>query len=136
MGEPTDSTHQVKLTALNCRAGQIRVNLRPLSLKNMTLSKELPCMSESLRNFRSTGSEPLGRQKLVIKPGSAADCLSCGDAWLYWLDPTHWLEAGWSQTRAVVIGSVILAVITFILLSYKVGTLCCCCCSCARQKKK
>jgi len=127
---PSNSTHQVKLTATECRAGQVKVSLRPLSLQKLSVTKHLPCVAESMRTFRSTPD-----LTLPVEASSVVDCLSCGSAWLHWLDPGHWLETGWPQTRVVIV--VTMAVITFIilLLVCKLLRWTCKCFGCSSSKK-
>ena len=50
---PSNATRQVKLSAIQCRAGQVRVSLRPLSLQNLTITKHLPCVMENMRTRRN-----------------------------------------------------------------------------------
>ena len=89
---PGNSSHQVKLTATECRAGQVRVSLKPLSRHNRTVTRDLPCISHNMRTFRHTLS-----QRLPAPPGPQdTDCLSCAQAWLHWLNPAHWPAKRWT----------------------------------------
>ena len=88
---PGNSSHQVKLTATECRDTEVTVSLKPLSSHNKTVSKRLPCVSHTMRTFRQTLS-----QRLPAPPVQAdTECLSCLQAWLHWLDPAHWLDNIW-----------------------------------------
>ena len=82
---PGNSSHQVKLTATECREGEVVVSLKPLSRHNKTVTKAVPCISHNMRTFRQTLS-----QRLPAPARSPdTDCISCLQSWLHWLDPAH-----------------------------------------------
>ena len=127
---PSNSTQQVKLTATQCRAGQVRVSLRPLSLHNVSITKQLPCVAETMRSFRSVS----GR----IQPAEldqVEDCISCGRAWLHWLDPHHWLETAWPQSRVVITTTMAVIGILIILITCKFVRDLLRCCGCRSSKR-
>ena len=120
--QSSNSTHTVKLTATECLANQVTVTLRPLSLDNLTISKQIPCMAENMRMFRSTAGpvQP-------VDGGQGVDCLSCSGAWLHWLDPQQWLDTVWPQTRVVIVVTMVCLGIILSLLLCKVTRLLCQC---------
>ena len=130
--QPGNSSHQVKLSATECRAGQVEVSLKPLSEHNRTITKSLPCVSHNMRTFRSTPS-----QKLHLDSGTlVGDCgLGCVSSWLYWLDPAHWMDSIWPQSRIIIF--IVFLVILLIILSIvcKMILAVCKCCGCRRTKK-
>ena len=98
--------------------------LQPLTATHLTITKQLPCVTESLRTFRST-QERAGRVEAELL---REDCLSCSSSWLHWLDPAHWLEQSWSQTRVVISVCAGLAALLVLLLACKLlRTISCCC---------
>ena len=127
---PSNLTRQVKLSATNCRAGQVRVTLRPLSLRNESITKLLPCVAQNLRSFRSTPD-----MKWPVGASAVADCLSCGSAWLHWLHPGHWLETAWPQTRVVIVLTMAVMGILLIIVTCKCVRGVCKCCGCSYRKK-
>lgn len=127
----SNSSHQIKLGAMECLSGQVTVKVRPLSLKKLTLTKQLPCVMEGMRRFTNSDKHlseglPWQQQGISIVAGSASDCLSCGAAWLQWLDPEHWMEAGWSSTRAVIAFCMVLSILMFLFMLTKVIRCFCC----------
>jgi len=128
---PGNSSHQIKLSSLTqCKAGQVTVALRPLSVTNLTISKLLPCVTESLRTFRSA-EERIERGDTEVMSGRLKDCLSCTAAWIHWLDPGHWMEETWNQTRIVISVCTALSFLFLVLLVCKcIRTVCGCagCC--------
>ena len=123
--QSSNSTHQVKLTATECLASQVTVTLRPLSLDNLTISKQIPCMAEDMRMFRSTDGTV---QPVDGGPGVVADCISCSGAWLHWLDPQQWLDTVWPQTRIVIVVTMVcLGIILAVFLCKVIRLLCQCC---------
>ena len=135
---PGNSSHQLKLTAVApCSRGQVRVSLKPLGGEGeaAVITKLLPCVSHSMRTFRSTASHPLTIPDTAAAAG-ARDCgVTCVSSWLYWLDPGHWLDTIWPQSRILI--SVILLVIIIIILTLvcKIMLAICKCCGCRRKKK-
>ena len=127
---PSNTTRQVKLSATTCRAGQVRVSLSPLSLHNVSITKHLPCMAENLRTFRSAPDSKEPRQA-----NSVEDCLSCGTAWLHWLDPDNWLDTSWPQARIVILLTMAVMGIIAILITCKLVRSICRCCGCVANKK-
>ena len=127
---PSNLTRQVKLSATHCRAGQVRVTLRPLSLRNESITKLLPCVAQNLRSFRSTPDNawPVGAS-------AVADCLSCGSAWLHWLHPGHWLETAWPQTRVVIVLTMAVMGILIIIITCKSVREFLKCCGCSSSKR-
>jgi len=125
---PSNSSHQIQLSSLTqCRAGQVTVSLRPLAATSLTIRKKLPCVTESLRTFRSA-REREGRAHAEIRSGDFADCLSCSASWAHWLDPSHWLDSAWPKARIVIAGcSIVLVLVLLILVSKCIRSLCCCC---------
>ena len=110
----SNSTHQVKLTSIECLANEVTITLRPLSFKNGTISKKIPCIYESIRSFRFS---PGSRQPVDGGPGAVPDCISCGTAWLHWLDPQQWMDTVWPQTRVVILVTMIsLGIIIMVIL--------------------
>ena len=118
--QPGNSSHQVKLSATECRAGQVEVSLKPLSEHNRTITKSLPCVSHNMRTFRSTPS-----QKLNLDSGTlVGDCgLGCLSSWLYWLDPAHWMDNFWPQSRIIIFTIVC---VIFIIIIIIISKTCCC----------
>ena len=128
---PGNSTHQVKLTATECRGGEVRVSLRPLSSHNRTVSRAVPCISHNMRTFRQTLS-----QRLPAPPGPpSTDCVTCVQAWLHWLDPAHWLDNIWPQSRVVIVSITLLAVIILLVIVCRLLLSVCRCCGCVSRKK-
>jgi hypothetical protein len=127
---PSNSTHKVKLTATQCRAGQVMVSLRPLSLQNVTITKHLPCMAENIRTIRSNPDI-----KRPVEASAVTDCISCGSAWLHWLDPGHWLETAWPQARVVIMVTIAVMGMLVIIMVGKLVRGVCKCCGCASSKK-
>ena len=127
---PSNFTRQVKLTATQCRAGQVRVSLRPLSLHNVTITKLLPCVTENMRTFRSTPD-----MARPVEASARADCLSCSSAWLHWLDPGHWLETAWPQTRVVIVVTMAVMGILLIIITCKSVREFLKCCGCSSSKR-
>ena len=117
-GSSLNSTHHLQLSTIECRAGQIIVTLRPHLLsheksKNSSITKKLPCLSESMRSFRSA---PSHRVPLNVTP--VQDCLSCSHSWLYWLSPQNWLDAQWPRTRMIITATVATIIIINQILNY------------------
>ena len=127
---PSNVTRQVKLSAIQCRAGQVRVSLRPLSLKNVTITKHLPCVTENMRTFRSTPDI-----RRPVEASAITDCLSCGSAWLHWLDPGHWLETAWPQARVVIVVTMAVMGMLVIFMACKLVGCVVKCCGCTSAKK-
>ena len=115
---PSNLTRHIKLTATECLGNEVTVSLRPLSPKNQTISKKIPCLYENMRSFRSSvgNTNNVGSVK-----GSIPDCLSCGSSWLHWLDPEHWMETVWPQTRVVILVTMVFMVIILIVVLWKVA---------------
>ena len=124
---PSNVTRQVKVTAVECRAGQVLVNLRPLRHSHLTISKQLPCISETLRSFRSTSFS-----KLLVSDRSSLslDCLSCGRVWLYWLNPDTWLDPTWPQARLVILATMFCIALVILAIMCRLTALICRCCGC------
>ena len=128
---PGNSSHQVKLTATECEASEVTVSLKPLSSHNKTVSKRLPCISHNMRTFRQTLS-----QRLPAPPVQAdTDCLSCLQAWLYWLNPAHWLDNIWPQSRVVILTITLVLAIILIIIVCRILLSLCRCCGCVNKKK-
>lgn len=54
---------QILLSSLTrCRAGQVRVSLQPLGGSQYSVEKLLPCVTESLRTFRSVLERPAAEE--------------------------------------------------------------------------
>ena len=122
----SNTTHQVKLTATDCLANQVTVTLRSESIENKTITKQIPCISENMRTFHAKSG--------TFKPidtglGLVADCLSCSDSWLHWLDPQQWMDTFWPHTRVVILITMISLGIILTLLLCKVTRLFCQCCT-------
>ena len=126
----SNTTRQVKLSATTCRAGQVMVTLSPLSLHNVSITKYLPCMAENMRTFRSA-PDMMG----PVQATKVEDCLSCGSAWLHWVDPDNWLETSWPQTRIVILVTMVVMGILVILTTCKLVRIICKCCGCTASKK-
>ena len=92
-------TQHVKLTTMECENNQVTITLSTVSLVNNSMVKKIPCLYQNMRSFTQFSATPL-------QPGdggAGVDCLSCGSSWLHWLDPQHWMETVWPQTRVVVL---------------------------------
>ena len=121
--QQSNSSHQVRLSATECRNGEIEVSLKPLSNHNQTITKHLPCISHNMRTFRSTPT-----QMLTIsgdQPWSDQCGLSCVSSWLYWLDPGHWMINVWPQSRVFIM---IIVIIVFLVILFLIIRICSCCC--------
>ena len=114
---------------------QIEVSLKPLSNHNKTITKQLPCISHNMRTFRASPAH-----QLTINTDSHWSSDTCGlhciSSWLYWLDPGHWMENIWPQSRIVIF--IILLVIFIIVLSIIIRMIYAVlkCCGCCVTKKK
>lgn len=122
---PQNSSHQILLSSLTrCRAGQVRVSLQPLGGSQYSVEKLLPCVTESLRTFRSVLERPAAQEVAA----SQKACLACSTAWLHWLDPGHWLDTGWPHARVVISVCTGVALLLLLLLLWKcLKSLCWCC---------
>ena len=128
---PGNSSHQVKLTATECREGEVVVSLKPLSRHNKTVTKAVPCISHNMRTFRQTLS-----QRLPAPARSPdTDCISCLQSWLHWLDPAHWLDNIWPQSRIVIVTITLFSVIIILLIILRFLLSICRCCGCVSRKK-
>ena len=66
---------------------------------------------------------------------SSRDCgLSCAASWLYWLEPAHWLDTVWPQSRVLIL--VILLLGAIIVLSVIARTCCCAARLCSKGKDR
>ena len=135
---PGNSSHQLKLTAVApCSRGQVRVSLKPLGGEGeaAVITKLLPCVSHSMRTFRSTASHPLTIPDTAAAAG-ARDCgVTCVSSWLYWLDPGHWLDTIWPQSRILISVILLVIIIIILILVCKMMLAICKCCGCRRKKK-
>ena len=83
------------------------------------------------RTFRSSSNI---RHDSATSDLTSRDCgLTCSAAWLYWLDPGHWLDTVWPQSRVLIL--VILIIIAVILLSVVIKTCCCVSKLCLKERK-
>ena len=116
-------SHQVSVSPTECSNGQVMVTVRPMSLTNLTITKQLPCISHNMRTFRSTPT-----QMLTIsgdQPWSDQCGLTCVSSWLYWLDPAHWMQNVWPQSRVFIM---IILIIVFLAMLFIIFRICSCCC--------
>ena len=134
--QPSNSSHQVRLSARSpCHRGQVEVSLKPLNSHNSTISKMLPCVVHDMRTFRSKASRSLSLPS-ASDPASVTECgLGCVSSWLYWLDPAHWLDTIWPQSRIVIFVIIVVILIVILSLLMKILLSLCNFCGC-RQKKK
>ena len=113
------------------------MSLNPLSEHNSTITKHLPCVSHGMRTFSSTSSNKM----TISRNFSVKDCglgiyfwkrhqtlkiqciQGCLHSWTYWLHPDHWMESVWSQTRLLILCTVLLLLIIILGLFSK---FCCC----------
>ena len=132
----SNSSHQVRLSARSpCRGGQVEVSLKPLSAHNSSISKQLPCVSHNMRTFRSTASRSLSLPS-ASDPASVTECgLACVSSWLYWLDPAHWLDTIWPQSRVVIFIIILVILIVILSILTKMFLALCNFCVCRRKKK-
>ena len=124
---PSNTSRQVKLIVTECFKSSLRVILRPLSHQRRAITKDLPCLAQNLRIFRSTPD-----MRRTVEAREETDCLCCGSAWLHWIDPDHWLETAWPQTRVVIM--VTMAGMG-IIISLMACSLCKYICNCLNQPK-
>ena len=113
--------------------GQVMVTMRPMSLTNLTVNKQLPCISQNMRTFRSTPT-----QMLTIsgdQPWSDQCGLTCVSSWLYWLDPGHWMQNFWPQTRIVIFIIILVVLIISLSIVCKMILAVCKCCGCVTKKR-
>ena len=100
---PSNITRQVKLIVTNCISGSLSINLRPQSTLSQGITKSLSCRSDHMQRFQSSPG-----MAIPVGTSSGLDCVGCESSWLYWLDPGHWLETAWPQTRVVIITIMVL----------------------------
>ena len=151
---PANSSHTLRLGARSpCAGGEVRVSLRPLSSLSEagTITKTLPCVTMNMRYtpsylvdqkircymktqlFRTFRSADI-RHDTAASDLASRDCgLACSASWLYWLDPGHWLDSVWPQTRVLILATLIISAV--ILLSIIIRTCCCVAKLCSKKKK-
>ena len=134
--QPSNSSHQVRLSARSpCHRGQVEVSLKPLNSHNSTISKMLPCVVHDMRTFRSKASRSLYLPS-ASDPASVTECgLGCVSSWLYWLDPAHWLDTIWPQSRIVIFVIILVILIVILSLLMKILLSLCNFCGCRKKKK-
>ena len=82
------------------------------------------------RTFRSADI----RHDSAASDLTSRDCgLICSASWLYWLDPGHWLDSVWPQTRVLILATLIISAV--ILLSVIIRTCCCVAKLCSKKRK-
>ena len=123
LSSPVNTTRRVRLTGLDCDNGLVTVSLRPLGQPDRSLTRELPCVAENLRMWRSVINSSVPVAGVVD-----TSCLHCQAAWLYWLDPSHWLDTGWSTVRALALVITLIVPIIALVILCKICKLCCKCC--------
>ena len=83
------------------------------------------------RTFRSASDI---RHDSATSDLASRDCgLACPASWLYWLDPGHWLDTVWPQTRVLILATIILGAV--IILSVIIRTCCCVAKLCSKKRK-
>ena len=120
---PGNYSKQVKLSAMECTVNQINVTLHPVSLKNESIVRTVPCMFETLRTFLTSNKHPY----TLTGQDSIPDCLGCSSTWLHWLNPDQWLNSMWPQARIIITVIMSVVVIITIFLIWRVwGKICKC----------
>ena len=133
-GAPSVFNHQIKLLSVSCFLGALDVTLWPESGKNLSISKMVPCRMDNIRTFHSDFDKSSS-----IEVKALYDCLVCTTSWMYWLDPSHWLEASWPQTRLIILLIMITFGVFFLALIchlFKLFTSCFCRPICMKESVK
>ena len=90
--------------------------------------------SSNENNFRTFRSASKIRHDSVASDLISRDCgLTCSASWLYWLDPGHWLDTVWPQSRVLILVILILGAV--IILSVIIRTCCCVTKLCSNKRK-
>ena len=150
---PANSSHTLRLGARSpCAGGEVRVSLRPLTSLGEagTVTKTLPCVTMNMRSgftfhidrikssdeqcYRTFRSASDIRHDSATSDLASRDCgLACPASWLYWLDPGHWLDTVWPQTRVLILATIILGAV--IIISVIIRTCCCVAKLCSKKRK-
>ena len=86
--------------------------------------------TQLFRTFRSADI----RHDTAASDLASRDCgLACSASWLYWLDPGHWLDTVWPQSRVLILLILILGAI--IVISVIIRTCCCVTKLCSNKRK-
>ena len=128
-----NSSHQVRLGGLECRARTVQVSLKPLTgEEEAAVVRRLPCLTTDLRTFSGVSGH---HQVAVSGLERVGDCVLCLQSWSHWLHPAHWLDNVWTRARVVITIVTSLLIIIIILITVKILRSLCRLCNCTKNKQ-